>query len=122
MPQPYARHVDGFSISPQSLACGLAAATRQAVITPDVTADPRWRSLLLLAKEFDYRACWSFPIEAPSGKIVGTFAMYYKEPTERVGCINRTDLRYVGRDGPRVGTTGGRARRHRQSIRGTSVL
>jgi len=27
-------------------------------------------------------ACWSFPIETPSGKVLGSFAMYYKEPTE----------------------------------------
>jgi hypothetical protein len=31
----------------------------------------------VLAEKFDYRACWSFPVEAPSGKVVGTFAMYY---------------------------------------------
>jgi two-component system CheB/CheR fusion protein len=34
------------------------------------------------AKEFDYHACWSFPIEAKRGEIVGTFAMYYREPTD----------------------------------------
>jgi CRP-like cAMP-binding protein len=82
MPQAYARLVDGFAIGRQSLACGLAAATRHPVITPDVIAEPRWKQWLWLAKEFDYRACWSFPIEAPGGKIVGTFAMYYEEPTE----------------------------------------
>jgi GAF domain-containing protein len=36
----------------------------------------------VLAEKFDYRACWSFPVEAPSGKVVGTFAMYYKQPTD----------------------------------------
>jgi GAF domain-containing protein len=82
MTPAYARCVDGFAISPESLACGLAAATRQAIITPDVTAEPRWKPWLWLAKEFDYRACWSFPIEAPSGKIVGTLAMYHKQPTK----------------------------------------
>jgi hypothetical protein len=82
MPPTYARCVDGFKISSQSLACGLAAATRSPVITPDVVADPRWKQWLWLAKEFDYRGCWSFPVETPDGKIVGTFAMYYEEPTE----------------------------------------
>jgi two-component system CheB/CheR fusion protein len=73
-------------ISPQSLACGLAAATRHAVITPDVLAEPRWKQWRWLAKEFDYRACWSFPVETLGGKIVGTFAMYHKEPTEATRC------------------------------------
>jgi len=42
MTREYARYVDGFAISPGSLACGLAAATRRAVITPDVIQDQRW--------------------------------------------------------------------------------
>lgn len=82
MTQEYARCVDGFAISSLSLACGLAAATRHAVITPDVIQEPSWTKWRWLAEEFDYRACWSFPIEAPNGHILGTFAMYYKEPTE----------------------------------------
>ena len=82
MPQAYARYVDGFVIGPQSLACGLAVCTRRAIITPDVTEEPRWKPWLWLANKFDYRACWSFPVEASGGKIVGTFAMYYKEPRE----------------------------------------
>jgi len=82
MTPSYARCVDGFEIGPQSLACGLAASMRQAVITPDVSAEPRWQQWLWLAQEFGYRACWSFPIETPAGKIVGTFAMYFSEPTD----------------------------------------
>lgn len=82
MPEAYARRVDGFAIGPQSLACGLAAAIRLPVITPDVIEEPRWKPWLGLAQEFDYRACWSFPIETPTGKIAGTLAMYYKEPRE----------------------------------------
>lgn len=82
MPPAYARYVDGFAISPQSLACGLAAATGHPVITPDVTEEPRWRQWLWLAEQFDYRACWSFPVSTSSGKIMGTFAMYYQEPRE----------------------------------------
>lgn len=82
MPEAYARRIDGFPIGPQSLACGLAAAIRRPVITPDVTVDPRWKPLLSLAREFDYRACWSFPVESPERKILGTFAMYYSKPRE----------------------------------------
>jgi PAS domain S-box-containing protein len=82
MSQAYARHVDGFAIGPQSLACGLAAFTRKPVITPDVAAEPLWQPWLWLAREADYRACWSFPIETSEGEIVGAFAIYHKEPTE----------------------------------------
>jgi len=82
MPESYARQVDGFPIGPESLACGLAAAKGKPIITRDVVEEPLWKPWLWLAKEFDYRACWSFPVETPAGKIVGTFAMYYKEPRE----------------------------------------
>ena len=82
MTREYARYVDGFAISPGSLACGLAAATRRAVVTPDVIQDQRWHQWRWLANKFGYRACWSFPVEATNGKILGTFAIYHAEPTE----------------------------------------
>ena len=82
MPEAYARFVDGFVIGPQSLACGLAAFTGQPIITRDVSEDPTWKPWLWLSNQFGYRACWSFPVEASNGKIVGTFALYFKEPRE----------------------------------------
>src|SRR5687768_16926382 len=42
-PDAYARLVDGFVISPKSLACGLAAAKRQPILTPDVADEPLWK-------------------------------------------------------------------------------
>ena len=82
MPQAYARYVDGFSIGTHSLACGLAAATGQPVVTPDVLDEPRWKQWVWLADQFQYRACWSFPVLAPSGKALGSFAMYYTDARE----------------------------------------
>ena len=82
MPPEYARCVNGFAISEQSLACGLAVATRRPIITPDVSGEPRWKEWLWLAKEFGYRACWSFPVATSSGKVLGSFAMYYAKPRE----------------------------------------
>jgi GAF domain-containing protein len=67
---------------PQSLACRLAVAIGRPVITPDVTEEPRRKQWLWLAEQFDYRVCWSFPVSASSGKIMGSFAIYYQEPRE----------------------------------------
>jgi PAS domain S-box-containing protein len=80
MPEYYAECVDGFKIGPDSLACGLAVYTGRPVVTPDVTREPRWQPWLWLAEQYEYRACWSFPIETSSGKVVGTLAMYFKSP------------------------------------------
>ena len=82
MPEEYARYVDGFKIGPESLACGLAVHIGEPRITPDVCEDPSWRPWLWLAEQFDYRACWSFPVTTSTGKPIGSFAMYFKEPRE----------------------------------------
>jgi two-component sensor histidine kinase len=82
MPDSYAECVDGFRIAADSLACGLAVYTGQPVITADVNAEPRWQPWRWLAAKYDYRGCWSFPIETSSGKVVGTLAMYFRAPRE----------------------------------------
>ncbi len=80
MSASYAFCVDGFKIGADSLSCGLAAHLGQPVITPDVQKDPRWQPWLWMTEEHDYRASWSFPLETTEGKILGTFAMYFREP------------------------------------------
>ncbi|WP_202864040.1 sensor histidine kinase [Dyella jiangningensis] len=80
MPESYAAAVDGFVISPESLACGLAVATGEPVVTPDVLQDSRWSPWTWLAGEFGYRGCWSFPVETSTGRLVGSFAFYFEEP------------------------------------------
>jgi PAS domain S-box-containing protein len=82
MPDDYARQVDGFVISGESLACGLAVARGEPVVTADVEQEPRWAPWLWLAQAHDYRGCWSFPVETAAGTLVGSFAMYFREPHE----------------------------------------
>lgn len=82
MPDAYARHVEGFKIGLDSLACGLAIATKRPVITPDVLLEPRWAPWLWLAKKFEFRTYWSIPVETSAGKIIGAFAVYFREPRE----------------------------------------
>ncbi|HET7299923.1 MAG TPA: GAF domain-containing protein [Oleiagrimonas sp.] len=82
MSEAHAREVDSFDISAESLACGLAVATGEPVITPDVFEEPRWQPWLELARAHDYRGCWSFPVETASGTLVGALAMYFAQPRE----------------------------------------
>jgi GAF domain-containing protein len=60
----------------------VAVATRQPVITRDVAEEPVWKPWLWLAEQFNYRACWSFPVTR-LGKAVGSFAMYYETSRRR---------------------------------------
>ena len=82
MPKPYALAVGGIKIGPDSFACGLAAFNGQPVITVDVRKEPRWQPWLWLAGEHGFRAVWSFPAETAAGRVVGTFAVYFREPRE----------------------------------------
>lgn len=82
MPDHYTECIDGFKIGDDSLACGLAAYTGQPVITSDVALEPRWKPWLWLAKRYDYRAVWSFPLKTATGAGVGTFALYFRNPRD----------------------------------------
>jgi GAF domain-containing protein len=91
MSTAYGAYTAGFKISPQSIACGLAAATRRPVITGDITQDPAWRDWEWLAAAFNYRGCWSFPIEGRGGKVFGTFSMYFRNPSH----ANDRDIQFA---------------------------
>jgi GAF domain-containing protein len=81
----YGAFTAGFAVGKQSIACGLAAAIRRPVVTPDVNTDPAWAEWRWLAEAFNYRGCWSFPIEGRGGKILGTFSMYFTRPSSASG-------------------------------------
>src|SRR5215218_2266400 len=82
MPESYTKRVEGFVIGKDSLACGLATATGRPVLTRDVFEEPLWKHWVHLAKEYDFRGCFSFPIETRDGKPIGTFALYFTTARE----------------------------------------
>ena len=82
MPKSYTNQMEGFVIGKDSLACGLATATGRPVLTRDVFEEPLWKPWVHLAKEYDFRGCWSFPIETRDGKPIGTFALYFTTARE----------------------------------------
>ena len=55
------------------------------MIVTDMLADPLWEDYRELAAASGLRACWSTPIISPAGKVLGSFAMYYKEPRVPTG-------------------------------------
>jgi two-component sensor histidine kinase len=80
MPESYVWKVDRFPIGFDSLACGLATAAGRPVLTRDVFEEPLWKPWVHLAKQYDFRGCWSFPIETRDRRPIGTFALYFREP------------------------------------------
>ena len=82
LPDAYNASIDGMEIGPAAGSCGTAAYRRKPVHVSDIVSDPLWADFRDLAADHGLRACWSTPIQTRQGKILGTFAMYYREPRE----------------------------------------
>jgi len=80
LPAPYTKAIDGLCIGPKSGSCGTAMYRREPVVVTDILQDPLWEAYRDVAEPYGIRACWSTPILAHSGKALGSFAMYYREP------------------------------------------
>ena len=80
LPIPYADAIDGIVIGPSVGSCGTAAYRAERVIVSDIAADQLWANFRDLALAHGLRACWSTPILSSEGKVLGTFATYYREP------------------------------------------
>jgi CheY-like chemotaxis protein/GAF domain-containing protein len=78
-PAELSRYVDGMLISSTAGSCGAAAFRRQAVIVTDIGTHPNWTEHKLLFLARGLCACWSSPIFAPDGEVLGTLAVYFRE-------------------------------------------
>ena len=85
LPAHYVKAVDGNPIGPKHGSCGTAMYRGQPVIVTDIFADPLWEDYRDLAAASGLRACWSTPIMSGRGKVLGSFAMYYREPQTPTG-------------------------------------
>jgi PAS domain S-box-containing protein len=80
LPSEYSRLVDGVQVGPRAGSCGTAVYRKQAVVVSDIATDPLWTDYRQAAQAHGLRACWSTPIASQDGGILGTFAVYYREP------------------------------------------
>jgi hypothetical protein len=82
LPPPYLQAIDGSEIGPCAGSCGTAAYLGAAVFVSDIETDPLWADYKEIALAHGLRACWSTPILTRGRKVLGTFAMYHREPRE----------------------------------------
>jgi PAS domain S-box-containing protein len=80
LPAAYNRAIEGMAIAEGVGSCGTAAFRRAPVIVADIARDALWKEFRNLAEAHNLRACWSQPICAPDGKLLGTFAVYFPTP------------------------------------------
>jgi PAS domain S-box-containing protein len=80
LPKVYTDAVDGLAIGPSAGSCGTAAWRGEPVFVEDIATDPLWANYRDLALPHSLRACWSTPVFSSQGKVIATFAMYWREP------------------------------------------
>ncbi len=80
LPAEYSQKVDGLAIGPLAGSCGTAAFQGEQVIVEDIAGSPLWADYQELAERFGLRACWSTPFFSAGRKVLGTFAIYYRQP------------------------------------------
>lgn len=89
LPDEYVKAIDGAPIGPKNGSCGTAMWRGKPVIVTDITSDPLWEDYRGLASGSGLGACWSTPILTKTGKVLGSFAMYYREPRAPTGAEAR---------------------------------
>lgn len=80
LPDFYNQAIDGIATGEGVGSCGTAAHRREPVIVTDIATDPFWADFRDLAERAGLGACWSTPILARDGSLLGTFAMYHRVP------------------------------------------
>jgi PAS domain S-box-containing protein len=91
LPDFYNEAIDGIEVGAQVGSCGAAAFTGERVIVEDVLTHPNWTDFREVATKAGLRACWSEPILSSTGSVLGTFAMYYREPRGP----SQSDIEYI---------------------------
>jgi formate hydrogenlyase transcriptional activator len=82
LPLSYNESIHGRPVNLLSGPCAMAACLKEQVIAADVASDTRWDTYewRTLAMAHGLRACWSTPIVSSDEKVLGTFAIYSREP------------------------------------------
>jgi PAS domain S-box-containing protein len=80
LPKSYTAAIDGSLIGPVAGSCGTAAYRKEAVTVTDIAHDPLWAAYRDLVLPHGLRACWSTPVFASDARVLGTLAIYFREP------------------------------------------
>jgi formate hydrogenlyase transcriptional activator len=80
LPQGYIDAIDGLAMGPTGGSCITAAYRAAPVVVSDIAVDPLWAEYRHLPLAHGLRACWSAPIMSSEGQVLGTFAIYAREP------------------------------------------
>lgn len=76
----FKEHVGRTLVCPKGASCGTAVYRGEPVYVTDILTEPSWDDYRHLMAPYGIRAVWSRPLFSSHGKVLGTFAMLYREP------------------------------------------
>ncbi len=77
LPEEYCNAVHDLEYGPNVGSCGTSTYTGERVLVENIETDPKWEKIKHIALPHGMRCCWSEPIKNSSGKVLGSFAMYF---------------------------------------------
>lgn len=80
LPASYLAALPPPRIGPCSGSCGTAVFRKEPVVVTDIANDPLWFGRAAAALDHGLRACTSWPIFGRNKKVLGSFALYFREP------------------------------------------
>jgi diguanylate cyclase (GGDEF)-like protein len=80
LPASYSEAVTGVPVGPRVGSCGTAIFRGEPVCVTDIATDPLWQGFESLVLPLGLLACWSSPITARDGRVIGSFAFYFDQP------------------------------------------
>lgn len=80
LPDFYNDAIDGVEIGAKVGSCGATAFAGKPTIVADVMTHENWMHYRDLAIRAGIACCWSFPIKSAGEKVLGTFAVYRRDP------------------------------------------
>src|SRR5580692_11479537 len=75
----FAASVGRMSVGPKGASCGTAVYRREPVYVADILRESIWDDYRDLVLPYGIRAVWSRPLFTRGGKVLGTFAILYRE-------------------------------------------
>jgi PAS domain S-box-containing protein len=79
LPDYFIRAIEGTPVKDGMGSCGTAAFRGETIVVEDIQTHPYWKGVRVLTVRANLSSCWSQPVFATDGEIVGTFALYYRE-------------------------------------------
>src|SRR5215469_8241493 len=76
----FGAHVGPTFVGPKGASCGTAVYRREPVYVTDILSDSLWDDYRDLFLPYGIRSSWSRPLFTSEGKVLGTFAILYRDP------------------------------------------